>query len=223
MSPSDPAARYTMTAIVLHWALAILIVGDFAWGWWMLEIPKSPPGMRADAYNLHKSIGMCVLLLMVFRLAWNIVHRPPLLPAMSAWQALAVKATHALLYAVLIANPLSGFLGSFWSGYPIKWFGATLPAWGSNSPSLKEAMSTLHLATGWLLAALVARYGAHAGQAGAPITGTSRSRRRASAARRRPPRARARSLRAFLRRRCRARSCRDRPCAPDPHRRRATP
>jgi cytochrome b561 len=155
MSPSDQVARYTMTAIVLHWALAILIIGDFAWGWWMLEIPKSPPGVRADAYNWHKSIGLCLLLLMLFRLIWTIAHRPPPLPAMSAWQALAVKATHALLYAVLIANPLSGFLGSFWSGYPIKWFGVTLPAWGSNSPSLKEAMSTLHLATGWVLAALV--------------------------------------------------------------------
>jgi cytochrome b561 len=157
MSASDtPAARYTMTAIVLHWALAVFIIGDYAWGWWMMEIPKSPPGVRADAYNLHKSIGLCVLALMLFRLGWSITHRAPALPAMPAWQALAVKATHGLLYAVLIANPLAGFLGSFWSGYPIKWFGATLPALGSNSPALKDAMSTFHLATGWLLAALVA-------------------------------------------------------------------
>jgi cytochrome b561 len=156
MSPSDtPAARYTLTAIVLHWVLAVFIIGEFAWGWWMLEIPKSPPGMRADAFNLHKSIGMCVLVLMVVRLGWNISHRAPSLPAMPAWQALAVRVTHALLYVVLIVNPLAGFLGSVWSGYPIKWFGATLPALGSNSPALKDAMSTLHLATGWLLAALV--------------------------------------------------------------------
>jgi cytochrome b561 len=156
MSPSDtPVARYTMTAIVLHWVLAAFIIGEFAWGWWMLEIPKAPPGMRADAYNLHKSIGLCVLALMLFRVGWNITHPAPSLPAMPTWQALAVKVTHALLYAVLIANPLAGFLGSFWSGYPIKWFGITLPAWGSDSPLLKEAMSTLHLATGWLLAALV--------------------------------------------------------------------
>ena len=157
MSRSDtPAVRYTMTAIVLHWALAVFIIGEFAWGWWMLGIPKSPPGMRADAYNLHKSIGMCVLALMVFRLVWNVVHRAPPLPAMPAWQARAVKATHALLYALLVVNPLAGLLGSVWSGYPIKWFGITLPAWGSDSPALKDAMSTLHLATGWLLAALVA-------------------------------------------------------------------
>jgi cytochrome b561 len=156
MSASDiPVARYTMTAIVLHWALAALIIFEYAWGWWMMEIPKSPPGIRADAYNLHKSIGLCVLVLMLFRMGWTIAYRPPSLPAMPAWQALAVKVTHALLYAVLIINPLAGFLGSVWSGYPIKWFGVTLPAWGSDAPLLKEAMSTLHLATGWLLAALV--------------------------------------------------------------------
>ena len=41
----------------------------------MQEIPKSPPGVRADAFNLHKSIGLCLLALMLFRLGWRIAHR----------------------------------------------------------------------------------------------------------------------------------------------------
>ena len=73
-------ARYTRTAVALHWLVAALFVGQFAWGWLMQEIPKSPPGMRADAFNVHKSIGLCVLGLMLFRLGWRIAHRPPALP-----------------------------------------------------------------------------------------------------------------------------------------------
>ena len=70
-------ARYTKTAVVLHWTIAVIVVGQFAWGWLMQEIPKSPPGLRADAFNFHKSIGLCLLALMLFRLGWRIAHSPP--------------------------------------------------------------------------------------------------------------------------------------------------
>ena len=63
--------RYTRTAVVLHWAIALIVVAQFGWGWLMQEIPKSPPGLRADAFNFHKSIGLCLLALMLFRLGWR--------------------------------------------------------------------------------------------------------------------------------------------------------
>ena len=127
-------SRYTATAVILHWLIAALVVGQFAWGWLMQEIPKSPPGMRADAFNFHKSIGLCLLALMLFRIGWRIAHPPPPLPAMPAWQArLAV-----------------------WSGYPVKWFGIVLPDWGTKSPALKDAMSAVHYVTSWVLLSLVA-------------------------------------------------------------------
>lgn len=149
-------ARYTRTAVALHWLVAALFVGQFAWGWLMQEIPKSPPGMRADAFNVHKSIGLCVLGLMLFRLGWRIAHRPPALPPMPAWQAVLARVTHIALYAALIVQPVAGYLGSVWSGYPVKWFGITLPAWGSKSVALKDAMSDVHLVTSFVLLALVA-------------------------------------------------------------------
>jgi cytochrome b561 len=149
-------ARYTRTAVMLHWTIAIIVVGQFAWGWLMQEIPKSPPGSRADAFNFHKSIGLCILALMLFRLGWRSANPPPTLPALPAWQASLAKSTHVALYAALIVMPLAGYLGSVWSGYPIKWFGVTLPAWGTRMPALKDAMSVVHLATSWLLLALVA-------------------------------------------------------------------
>src|SRR5690242_18164972 len=48
--------RYTMTAVVLHWLIAALLIAEFAHGWWMQEIPKIPAGVRANAFNLHKSV-----------------------------------------------------------------------------------------------------------------------------------------------------------------------
>jgi cytochrome b561 len=148
-------ARYTRTAVVLHWAIALIVVGQFSWGWLMQEIPKSPPGLRADAFNLHKSVGLCLLGLMLFRLGWRSAHPPPPLPSLPDWQTKLAKAAHAALYVALIVMPLAGYLGSVWSGYPVKWFGITLPAWGSRMPALKQAMSSVHLATSWMLLALV--------------------------------------------------------------------
>ena len=152
----DPMPHYTTTAVVLHWLVAALVVGQFAWGWLMQEIPKSPAGLRADAFNLHKSIGLCLLALVLVRLGWRLAHRPPPLPAMPAWQARLAKATHAALYAALIVMPLAGYLGSAWSGYPVRWFGITLPAWAGSEPALKEAMRATHYAASWALLALFA-------------------------------------------------------------------
>jgi len=149
-------SRYTKTAVVLHWVVAAVLLGQFSWGWLMQQIPKSPPGVRADAFNLHKSIGLCLLALMLFRLGWRLAHRPPALPPMPLWQARAARITHVALYVALIAMPVAGYLGSVWSGYPVKWFGITLPAWGRSMPALKEAMSTVHFVTSWVLLLLVA-------------------------------------------------------------------
>ena len=147
--------RYTRTAVVLHWLVAAVVFGQFAFGWLMQQIPKSPPGMRADAFNFHKSIGLCLLALMLFRLGWRIAHPAPPLPSMPRWQVRAARTNHVLLYAALIVMPLAGYLGSVWSGYPVKWFGITLPSWGGSVPWLKTLMSNVHLATSFVLLTLV--------------------------------------------------------------------
>jgi len=146
----------TRTAIALHWLVAVAVVGQFAWGWWMLDIPKQPVGPRVDAFNLHKSIGLTILALMVARAIWRLTHPAPGLPQLPAWQARVAHANHALLYVALFVLPVAGYLGSVWSGYPVKFFGMTLPAWGTKSVALKDACSTLHYAAGWVLAGAVA-------------------------------------------------------------------
>jgi cytochrome b561 len=156
MNGVQPIPRYTRTAVVLHWAIAVLVVAQVTWGWLMQEIPKSPPGVRADAFNVHKSIGLCLLALMLVRLGWRLAHRPPALPDLPGWQQRLASTTHIALYACLLIMPLAGYLGSVWSGYPVKFFGLTLPAWGDRNDDLKDAMRGLHLVTSLVLVALIA-------------------------------------------------------------------
>lgn len=150
------SARYSGTAIALHWLVGVLVLGQLALGWWMLELPKSPPGLRAGWFNAHKSIGLTIGLLMLARLWWRARHPAPALPAsLPRWQALAARANHWMLYACLLLMPLTGYLGSVFSGYPIRYFGVVLPQWGWASPALKELFSGVHYATVWVLMALI--------------------------------------------------------------------
>jgi cytochrome b561 len=156
MSVSDRTARYTKTAIALHWIVAFAVIAQIALGWWMQEIPKIPVGPRVDAYNLHKSIGMTILILMALRLAWRGTHRPPTLPSMPAWQARAAHVVHWLLYACLFVQPITGYLGSAVSGYPVRYFGIVLPAWTARNDELKDLLSIMHLVNNCILLCAIA-------------------------------------------------------------------
>jgi cytochrome b561 len=158
MSGSDSTQRYPTAVIVMHWAIAAAVVGLVVLGWWMQTIPKQPVGPRADAYNLHKSIGLVALLLMAVRLAWRASHRPPELPPLPRWQAHAAVAVHLLLYAVMFIAAFSGYVGSATSGYPVRFFGWVLPSWAGANDTVKDACSVIHLVSNWVL---VAAIGAH--------------------------------------------------------------
>ena len=148
---------YNRTAIVLHWLIAALVFAQLALGWWMIDIPKSPPGVRAYWFNIHKSIGITLGILILARLAWRLSHRPPPLPASVApWQRTAARVSHWLLYACMLAMPISGYLGSSFTKYPIKYWGFTLPHWGWEDAALKTLMSQIHYGAAWLFMALIA-------------------------------------------------------------------
>src|SRR5438552_8813569 len=150
MSPSD---RYTRTAVILHWLIAALLLVEVAQGWLMQEIPKQPPGLRADQFNLHKSFGLVLFALLLGRLGWRVLNPPPPMVGVARWQMRAAKTNHAILYIAMLVLPLSGYLGSVFSGYPIKWFGIMLPSWGTQNAAVKHLMSTVHWATSWILVA----------------------------------------------------------------------
>lgn len=149
--------HYHPVAIALHWIIALAALAQLALGWWMIDLPKSPPGLRAGWFNVHKSIGLTIGLLMLVRIGWRLRHRPPTLPAsLPTWQVRAAHASHLLLYVCLIVLPVTGYLGSSFTRYPIKYFGMTLPHWGWDAPALKEICSQVHFATVCLLMAVLA-------------------------------------------------------------------
>ncbi len=151
--------RYSGIAIGLHWIIAIALVGQIALGWWMIEIPKSPPGVRAGWFNLHKSIGLTIGLFVLLRLWWRLTHpTPPLPDSLPRWQRIAARTSHFLLYSCLVIMPISGYLGSSFTRYPIKYFGFTLPHWGWEAPGLKEIMSTVHFGTVCVFMTLIAMH-----------------------------------------------------------------
>jgi cytochrome b561 len=140
--------RYTHTAIVLHWLIGLAVFAQIGLGLWMIGIPKSPPGIRAYWFNVHKSIGITIGLLVLVRLAWRLAHRPPALPmSLRPWQRAAAKVSHYALYVCMVVMPLSGYLGSSFTKYPIKYFGMTLPHWGWDAPHLKDLTSQIHFVT----------------------------------------------------------------------------
>lgn len=156
--PASPS-RYTRVAIALHWLLAFGLIYQLWLGVWMGDIPKTPPGLRAEWFNWHKSIGIVLGLLIVLRALWRLTHQPPALPAtLPRWQAWAAQMNHALLYVCMVAMPLSGFLGSSFTAYPIKFFGTPLPRLWEASAELKEFFSGVHTACSYLLMALIATH-----------------------------------------------------------------
>lgn len=158
MNPTRPA-RYTATAIALHWILGAAIVAVFLLGLYMTGLPFSP--QRLKFYNWHKWAGVAILALSALRLLWRLTHRPPALPAavesaMPAWQRAAHHGTHHLLYLLFFAVPLVGWAYSSAAGFPIVFLGLVpLPSFVPASPELAEAIKPWHWMTAYALAALV--------------------------------------------------------------------
>jgi len=99
--------RYSKAAIGLHWLIAIMIIGLIVFGILMTN-PETPN--RFVLYQLHKSFGICVLILSVVRLLWRLGHKPPALPeGMKGWEIAAAKFTHIAFYIIMIGMPLLGW------------------------------------------------------------------------------------------------------------------
>ena len=78
--------RYSRTAILLHWLIAAAVLGQIAFGWYLELIPLGAPP-RTAVINFHKSTGIVIGLLIVFRLVWRLTHTPPPLPeSLPAWE-----------------------------------------------------------------------------------------------------------------------------------------
>lgn len=152
--------RYTLTAMVLHWVLAVAILTAFVVGLTLDDMPLSPAKLKL--INWHKWAGISILLLSVLRLLWRLAHRPPVLPdriqqAMPGWQTKAYHATHHLMYLLFFVVPLLGWAYSSAKGYPIVWFGVLpLPDLMPVNKEIADSIKELHGLAAWGLIGLVA-------------------------------------------------------------------
>lgn len=137
-------AHYTPTAKALHWLMALLLFGLLALGFYMQDLPLSP--QKLQLYSWHKWAGVTVFLLVLFRLAWRVTHRPPLLPDhMPKVMQFAAHAGHALLYGLMIAIPLSGWLMSSAKGFQTVWFGVLpIPDLVGKNKELGDLLQSVH-------------------------------------------------------------------------------
>ncbi len=164
--------KYTRTAILLHWLIALLIVTNVVLALIADELPKD---WLRPVINTHKSIGITVLGLAIMRLLWRLTHTPPPLPtAYPRWQRVSARLAHAALYFLMFALPMSGWLyDSAWKAAPevsMRWFGLfEWPRFGfimHLEPVLKEQLhglfGSIHTWFGYFLYGL---YGLHVGGA----------------------------------------------------------
>lgn len=152
--------QYGRFALTLHWVVAACIVFALAFG---LSIEEEDA--QSLALTLHKSFGITIFVLAVVRLIWRIGHRPPPLPAhMSRLQRAAATVTHVLLYMVIFALPVTGYIAVAARGRETTYFGAfDVPNVAPLSRALSHQAMELHEIGQWLLyVLLVAHIGATA-------------------------------------------------------------
>jgi cytochrome b561 len=104
---SEDLKRYSAVAAALHWAIAILILFNLGFGFFM-EGFKMP--LKFLILDLHISSGITVLALTVVRIVWRLTHRPPpFAPGLSPLESGAAHVVHFLLYAAMLLMPLTGW------------------------------------------------------------------------------------------------------------------
>ena len=148
--------RYTTTAIVLHWLIAVLIIGAFTLGLVMTDIPGLT-STKLKYFSWHKWAGVTVLLLATLRILWRLKNRPPARPdAMPAWQRGAAHGLHHLLYVLIFAVPLSGYFYTLAAGFPVVYFGLfQLPVLIAKNKALADTLEPVHYWLNMAMAALV--------------------------------------------------------------------
>lgn len=151
---AEPRNRYSTVSLILHWLIAALVVTQVA----LVAGHEAIEGDRA-LLNLHKSVGLSILVLTLVRLGWRIANPAlPLPEAMPRWQKLVARATHVLFYVFLIAMPLVGWAASSAAGRDIVWFGLfdwpLLPIGGGRE--MAGSLMDLHEAAAKALYVLIA-------------------------------------------------------------------
>lgn len=153
MPARNTSVRYGFMAQTLHWAVVGLLIVQVTLGKIAEGLPLGLDKLAILAR--HKSVGITIFSLAAIRLAWRLYDRPPPLPPMPRWQRAFAHLNHWALYALLFAMPITGWLMSSASNYPVSWFGLVqLPDLIAPDRSLKEQLEDVHETLAKILIAL---------------------------------------------------------------------
>lgn len=156
MGLKNGAVAYGAVAKLLHWTMAILLIGMLALGVYMHEMPLSP--QKFELYALHKSFGIVALGLVLLRLGWRAVDPPPAaLASTPRDHARLAKAAHWALYGCMLGVPITGWCMAAASGTAVDLFntGILMPNPVPASDNVRIAFRILHDMIGKLLMALL--------------------------------------------------------------------
>jgi cytochrome b561 len=146
--------QYGTTAKVFHWLIVALLLAQYPIGWLMPDIHRDmKPGA---AMTFHVSFGMVILVLIVLRFAWRLAH--PVAPESSLppWQRLSSGAVHWLLYALVLATTVTGWLFASFRGWSMSLFYlAHFPMLASGNAAAGKTMDGLHQAMEWALLVVI--------------------------------------------------------------------
>ncbi len=158
----NDADSWGAPAKLFHWVMAALILVQITLGLMAANWPLSPA--KLELFFWHKSSGMLILALVALRLAWRLANPTPALPpGMAAWERTAAHLSHFLLYALMIALPVTGWIISSASNVPFRIFWLIpLPAITAPDKAVANLFSAVH---GWLVTLLALVLLAHVGAA----------------------------------------------------------
>lgn len=155
-----PRPGNSASFIVCHWLLAVSILFLFVSSWWMLSLPlpSDTIGFRVIPFQLHKNIGISLFMLILFMLFLRMRGREKAVanPALGVLERRLATLDHILLYGLIAACCLSGYLSSSFSGWSTQlWWLIDLPHWGGDDDELNILFSDIHLWSCWLLLAFM--------------------------------------------------------------------
>lgn len=147
-------SRYGIISILFHWIMAVIIIGLIIVGLIMTRIKDSP--LQDTLFRLHKEFGILILMLVIPRILWRFYNIVPILYSWPYWEKFAARSVHELLYIIMFASPITGWLLNSAAAFPVSFFGLFyLPSLVGENKPMADFFANVHIYLAYLLIALI--------------------------------------------------------------------
>ena len=144
--------KYHISSRIIHWLMAALIISLLICGIYMTDFLSKESENRMMIYNLHKSFGLMIMILIFIRIFNRLIHKVPAMPqTIPVYERILAQSIHFLLYFLMILTPLSGYLMSSFFGFPVSFFALQLPQIVAPDLTKAEFFVKTHSACAFLL------------------------------------------------------------------------